>query len=183
MKSNPTESPSSGDMPAARTGILEQRSRRTLAQAASQLARSMVKGKLGGSSLEGGGRGLSANSAAASVHRLRKVLERDRATFAAQDAEIPEASMVALAEHDEHVTARDRAHVGERTPVCKTCSAREHPVAAHMQASRALLHVPPPPPHRACVVTDRADGRASALAAAAASAFGSRSAGDSPGTH
>jgi hypothetical protein len=140
MKPNPSEARSCGDMPASLAGVLEKRSRRTLAQAASQLARSMVGGTLGGSSLKGSARGPSASSAAASVQRLRKVLERDRTTFAAQEPEISEASVVSV--HDEPTRVR-------RPPV----------------------------------VMERHDRRASALAAAAASAFGSTSAGESPGGH
>jgi hypothetical protein len=202
MKSNSSEAPSSGDMPASLTEVVEKRSRRTLAEAASELARAMIEGTLGGSPLGRGGRSPSANSAAASVHRLRKVIERDRANFAAQEPETPEASAVALSDPDEDVTALDPERLDEPVRVCKTCGARELPVAARMQRPRALRCIPPPPPpRRASVVEfvveeqdegdeslsvhdeptrvrrppaimDRLDGRASALAAAAASAFG-----------
>lgn len=208
MKSNRSEVPSSGDMPASLAGTLAKRSRRTLAEAASQLARSMVEGTLGGSPTGRGGRGPSGNSAAASVHRLRKVLERDRAKFAAEEAEFSEASAVALSDHDTHVTALDPERLAEPSPVCKACGATELPVAARMERPRGPLRAPPrragvleivveeqdevewpsvhdeptrvrQPPAR----MDRRDGRASALAAAAASAFGSTSAGELRRSH
>jgi hypothetical protein len=203
MKSNPTEVPSSGDLPGSLTVVLQKRSRRTLVEAASQFARSMVEGTLGSKLPARGERGAAANSAAASAHRLRKVLARDRATFSAQDTEPPPAS-VALSEQDEHVTALDAELFGEPARVCQTCGARELPVAGRVQRPRALPRVPPPPPRRAGVVEfvvedqdedewpsvhdeptrvrpppgimDRVDGHASALEAAAASAFGSTSA-------
>lgn len=210
MKSNSPGAPASRDTPASLTGVSEKRSRRSLAEAASHLARSMVEGTLGGAPLGRGARGPAASSAAASVHRLRKVLERDRATFAAQEPAIPEASAGARSERDEHVTALDAEPFGEPTRVCKTRGPRALPVAARTQRPGAVLRAPPPrradlvefavdeqdeegwlsvhgePPQKVrppAAVTDRADARASALAAAAASAFGTTSASGSPRGH
>jgi hypothetical protein len=191
----------------------EKRALRTFAQAASELGR-VVGSTLGGGTLTKSRRDSAASSAAASVHRLRDVLERDRAITAVLGMADGQMPVVPLLDRNEHVITHAAPAASARSKVCEQCGAGEHPVTTeHSTASAqreqreakpraARLRVPPPPP-RAPVLeyvleepdedevlsvhdeptkvgpppkhAEPLDERPSALAAAAASAFGSAS--------
>jgi len=181
MKSISSEASSSRATPAPVAEGFEKRSRRTFAEAASELGRSIVGGTLGGGRSARGGRSTPASSASASANRLRDVLDRDRAFVRATEA--------AEARAPEHVAVPLASQARSSSRVCGHCGSPEHPrdgrshgdelartvgkrastgqaldrpplvagcsgehgAEPRTQRARVPVRVPPPPPPRAAV--------------------------------
>lgn len=140
MKPDPSEAPPSEDPRAASSAPFEKPTRRTFAEAAVLLGRSMVGGNRARSS---GRRGSSETSAASSAQRLREVLDRDRALavarqIAAQELRGEAEAGAARLAHGE----RHHPDDSEQARLCTQCGKREHAATSEAvvagEASAAL---------------------------------------------